>query len=343
MKTKRRKPSQLAREFRLRKCFNCGERGHLSLEYARPCYKCNIAGHHSARCPYPVNRAPSQEASSSSPSSVQSTPERPVWPTSEGFLQQQWRSHPPRVCSLPPLLRRIHPWGEAYSLWVPFCPCHQQQEGLSCWLPWTGTGMQLRPELDSPRHPFPPDNRAPGLQQQLGLPLSPLLRLQHSRDWVRPRLGNSSSAPPVPPRSPPQRLQLFQAQIQPQPRNSHGHPPALRPRSSLTLHLHKVNRWEGMPRDRVRPRPVAPRERVLPPPWPGQLPQSLRLLPLPSNSLQLPGMVRGHKGVSAPRVARCRHHLRRIACPLSLWWRRPWDVADPALAKGPHDRKGNLL
>ena len=32
MKTKRRKPSQLARESRLRKCFNCGERGHLSLE-----------------------------------------------------------------------------------------------------------------------------------------------------------------------------------------------------------------------------------------------------------------------------------------------------------------------
>ena len=84
MKTKRRKPSQLARESRLRKCFNCGERGHLSLECARPCYKCNIAGHHSARCPYSVNRAPGQEASSSSPSSVQSTPERPVRPTSGG-------------------------------------------------------------------------------------------------------------------------------------------------------------------------------------------------------------------------------------------------------------------
>ena len=84
MKTKRRKPSQLARESRLRKCFNCGERGHLSLECARPCYKCNIAGHHSARCPYSVNRAPGQEASSSSHSSAQSTPERPVRPISGG-------------------------------------------------------------------------------------------------------------------------------------------------------------------------------------------------------------------------------------------------------------------
>ena len=84
MKTKRRKPSQLARESRLRKCFNCGERGHLSLEYARPCYKCNIAGHHSARCPYSVTRAPGQEASSSSHSSAQSTPERLVQPTSGG-------------------------------------------------------------------------------------------------------------------------------------------------------------------------------------------------------------------------------------------------------------------
>ena len=84
MKTKRRKPSQLARESRLRKCFNCGERGHLSLECARPCYKCNIAGHHSARCPYSVNRAPGQEASSSSHSLAQSTPERLVRPTSGG-------------------------------------------------------------------------------------------------------------------------------------------------------------------------------------------------------------------------------------------------------------------
>ena len=84
MKTKRRKPSQLARESRLRKCFNCGERGHLSLECARPCYKCNIAGHHSARCPYSVNRAPGRGAGSSSHSSAQSTPERPVRPTSGG-------------------------------------------------------------------------------------------------------------------------------------------------------------------------------------------------------------------------------------------------------------------
>ena len=76
MKTKRRKPSQLAREARLRKCFNCGERGHLFLECARPCYKCNIAGHHSARCPYSVIRALGQEASFSSHSSAQSTPER---------------------------------------------------------------------------------------------------------------------------------------------------------------------------------------------------------------------------------------------------------------------------
>ena len=109
MKTKRRKPSQLASESRLRKCFNCGERGHLSLECARPCYKCNIAGHHSARCPYSVTRAPGQEASSSSHSSAQSTQERPVQPTSGGILRQQCRSHPRRVCSLPPLLRRIHP------------------------------------------------------------------------------------------------------------------------------------------------------------------------------------------------------------------------------------------
>ena len=29
--------------------------------------------------------------------------------------------------------------------------------------------MQLRPRLDGPRHPFPPDNRDPGLQQQLRL------------------------------------------------------------------------------------------------------------------------------------------------------------------------------
>ena len=43
---------------------------------ARLCYKCNISGHHSARCPYSVNRAPGQEASSSS-----SSPRRrsPLW------------------------------------------------------------------------------------------------------------------------------------------------------------------------------------------------------------------------------------------------------------------------
>ena len=246
MKTKRRKPSQLARESRLRKCFNCGERGHLSLECARPCYKCNIAGHHSARCPYSVTRAPGQEASSSSHSLAQSTPERPVQPTSGGDSSPAV-SQPPPQGVLPSATPAPHPsLGRGLPTLSTFLP-----------LPPAGRGAQLLAALNRNRSAAASETR------QLGLPLSPLLRLRHSRDWVRPRLGDSSSAPPVPPRSPPQCPRLFQAQVRPQPRNSHGHPPAPRPRSSLTLHLHKVNRWEGRPQDRVRPRPVAPRESVI--------------------------------------------------------------------------------
>ena len=266
MKTKRRKPSQLARESRLRKCFNCGERGHLSLECARPCYKCNIAGHHSARCPYSVNRAPGQEASSSSHSSAQSTPERPVRPISGGNSSPAV-TQPPTQGVLPSDTPAPHSsLGRGLLALSTFLP-----------LPPAGRGAQLlaalhrnrsaaASETRQPAPSIPPNNRAPGLQQQLRFLLPHLLQLQHSMDWVRSRLEDSSSASPVPPRRPPQRPQLFQAQVPPPPRNSHRRPPTLRPKSSLNLHLHKVNRWEGRPPDRVRPRPVAPRERVRPPP-----------------------------------------------------------------------------
>ena len=229
------------------------------------------------------------------------------------ILHQRWCSHLRGVCSLPPLLRRVHPWGGAYSPWVPFCPCRQWEEGFSCWLPWTGTVAQLRPGLGSPRHPFHPDNSAPGLQQQLGPPLFPLPGLRHSRDWVRPHLRDSNSTPPLPPRSPPQCPQLFRVPVGAWPINSHVHPSAPRPRSSLTAHLYKVNRWEGRPQNRVRPHPMAPRERVrayLRPGWP---PPSIRSLFLPGSSLQLPGVVRSPKWVSAPWLARFR--LRRLAGP----------------------------
>ena len=56
-KGKGRNPSQLGREFRLQKCFNCGERGHHSVECPHPCYKCDIPGPHSAWCPYSMDRA----------------------------------------------------------------------------------------------------------------------------------------------------------------------------------------------------------------------------------------------------------------------------------------------
>ena len=269
------------------------------MECTSPCYKCDIPGHHSARCPYSVNRAPDLGASSSSHSSAQSTPERPMRPTSVAqIIHQQWRSHPRGVCYLPPLLHPVHPWGEVYSPWVPFCPCHQWEEGLSCWVPWTGIVARLRPGLGSPRHPSYPASRAPGLQQQLGLPLFPLPHLRHSRDLVRPRLGSSSSAPPVPPLSPPQCPQLFWVQVRRRRENSLSHPPAPRPWSSLTKRLSKVIRWEGWPEDRVRPHPVAPRERVQSLPraeWPQ--PQ-IRSLSLPGSSLQRPGAVRSPKGVS---------------------------------------------
>ena len=210
-KTKRRKPSQLARKSRLRKSYNCGKRGFHSVECTRPCYKCDFLGHHSVWCPYSVNRALDRGASSSSHSSVQSTPEQPVRPAS--------MADPPSVAMQPPLWGALPPattaprpsLGGAYLPWVPFCPCHQWEEGLSCWLPWTGTVARLWLGLHSPRHPFQPASRVPGLQRQL--PLFPHPRLRHSLDWVQPRLGDSSSAPPVPPQSPPQRPQLFQVQV----------------------------------------------------------------------------------------------------------------------------------
>ena len=150
MKTKRRKPSQLARESRLRKCFNCGERGHLSLECTRPCYKCNIAGHHSARCPYPVNRAPGQEASSSSPSSAQSTPERPVRPTSEGDPSTAVAQPPPQGV-LPPTTPAPHPsLGWSLLTLSTFLP-----------LPPAGRGAQLLDALNRNRSAAASGTRQP--------------------------------------------------------------------------------------------------------------------------------------------------------------------------------------
>ena len=150
MKTKRRKPSQLARESRLRKCFNCGERGHLSLECAHPCYKCNIAGHHSARCPYSVTRAPGQEASSSSYSSAQSTPERPVQPTSGGDSSPAV-SQPPTQGVLPSATPAPHPsLGRGLLTLSTFLP-----------LPPAGRGAQLLATLKRNRSAAASETRQP--------------------------------------------------------------------------------------------------------------------------------------------------------------------------------------
>ena len=150
MKTKRRKPSQLARESRLRKCFNCGERGHLSLECDRPCYKCNIAGHHSARCPYSVTRATGQEASSSSHSSAQSTPERPVQPTSGGDSSPAV-SQPPTQGVLPSATPAPHPsLGRGLLTLSTFLP-----------LPPVGRGAQLLAALNRNRSAAASETRQP--------------------------------------------------------------------------------------------------------------------------------------------------------------------------------------
>ena len=150
MKTKRRKPSQLARESSLQKCFNCGERGHLSLECDRPCYKCNIAGHHSARCPYSVNRAPGQEASSSSPSSAQSTPERPARPTS-GEDPSPVVAQPPTQGVLPPATPAPHPsLGRGLLTLSTFLP-----------LPPAGRGAQLLAALNRNRSAAGSETRQP--------------------------------------------------------------------------------------------------------------------------------------------------------------------------------------
>ena len=150
MKTKRRKPSQLARESRLRKCFNCGERGHLSLECDRPCYKCNIAGHHSAWCPDSVTRATSQEASSSSHSSAQSTPERPVQTTSGGDSSLAV-SQPPTQGVLPSATPVPHPsLGRGLLTLSTFLP-----------LPPAGRGAQLLAALNRNRSAAASETRQP--------------------------------------------------------------------------------------------------------------------------------------------------------------------------------------
>ena len=165
MKIKRRKPNQIASEFHLRKCFNCGERGHYSVECPHPGYKCDIPGHHSARCPYSVNRAPVPEASCSSRTSHSLPRSGQCDLPPMQILLQRCHSHPRGVCYVTPLLRCVHPWGGAYSPWVPFCPYHEGEEGPSCWLLWTGTEAQLRPGQGSPSQPSHPASRAPGLQR----------------------------------------------------------------------------------------------------------------------------------------------------------------------------------
>ena len=229
---------------------------------------------------------PELETSSSSHSSAQSTLQRPVWPASDA-------DPPPAVTQptpqgvLPHATPELHPsLGRGLLTLRSFLP-----------LPPVERGAQLLAALNRSRSAAvtgarqPTPTISPSQQgtmttttRSAGASTVPLPHLRLPQDWVRPRLGSSSSTQQVLPRNP-QRPQLFRVWVHLCTKNNAGRPPTPRPRSSLTERLYKVNLWEGLLQDRVCPHPVAPRERVRPLPRPGWPKPPVRSLPLPNRSL----------------------------------------------------------
>ena len=315
MKTKRRKPSQLERESHLQKHFNCGERVHLSLECTptpppppspHPCYKCNISGHHSVRCPYSANRAPGPEASSS-PSSAQSTPERRVRPTSGRDPSPSAAQPPPRGVLPPATLAPPPSLGQGLLALSTFLP-----------LPPVGRGAQLLAALNRNRSATSTRTRQPApsipsrLQQDYnnswGFHCSPFRvcntlgteyglvsgRQQHSAG-ASTESSSASAAVPGP------SLTLTQEQL----RSSCSNTPKAQPH--LTPLQGQSVRGEATGQSALSSSGTQGVSTSSS--WTSST--LIRSLSLPGSSLQLPGEVRSPKGVSAPWVAHL--HLCHLA------------------------------